>query len=246
MSPAAAGVRSALNLEIPRSRFAADLETVPPTEAGHESEPDIGEHRRPRARIETLADLIFGLSLGIDSIALIPSSSVTPFDMNLRILGFAFAFLFVITAWLIYTTYASVLPLEESAVTFLNVGLLLLVALIPYLLNSVIIGVNTIGDYSSSLFALDLTGILVILASFAHILGREDNHLIPHDAMPLFRSGRDRMLVLAVLMVVSVAPPLWDLRFEGVPLRLYMWTLPLISYWAGRAMRPSSRTYRPG
>ncbi len=212
-------------------------------EGGHD-EADAGPHRHPRPRIETLADLIFGLSLGIDSVALIPSSSLTVFDMNLRILGFAFAFLFVITSWLIYSTYASVLPMEVSLVTFLNVGLLLLVALIPYLLNSVIIGLNSIGDYSSSLFALDLTGILVILAIFAQILGREENHLVPHDSMPLFRSGRDRMAILAVLMVVSIAPPFWDIRFEGVPLRLYLWTLPLLSYWAGRAVRPESRTYR--
>ncbi len=203
-----------------------------------------GEHRRPRPRIETLADLIFGLSLGIDSIALLPSGSVTPLQMNLRILGFAFAFLFVITAWLIYTTYASVLPMDARFVTFLNVSLLLLVALIPYLLNSVIVGVDTIGDYASTLFALDLTGILVILAIFAHILGREENHFIPHESMPLFRSGRNRMVVLAAIMVVSIVPPLWAFRFEDVPLRLYVWTLPLISYWAGRALSPASRTYR--
>lgn len=204
----------------------------------------MGEHRRPRPRIETLADLIFGLSLGIDSIALLPSTALTPGDMNVRILGFAFAFLFVITAWLIYTTYASVLPFEASLVTFLNVGLLLLVALIPYLLNSVIFGLDSIGSYSSTLFALDLTGILVILALFAHILGAESNHLVPHDMMHLFRNGRDRMAVLAVLMAVSIAPPFWDFRLEGIPLRLYLWTLPLISYWAGRALRPASRTYR--
>ncbi len=220
------------------------MEPAAATPEGHESEADAGAHRRPRPRIETLADLIFGLSLGIDSIALIPSSTLTAFDMNVRILGFAFAFLFVITAWLIYSTYASVLPMEASFVTFLNVGLLLLVALIPYLLNSVIIDLDTIGNYSSSLFALDLTGILVILAIFAQILGREENHLIPHDSMPLFRSGRNRMAILAVLMVVSIAPPFWDIRFEGIPLRLYLWTLPLLSYWAGRAVRPESRTYR--
>lgn len=215
-----------------------------PVEGERDQSDHPGEHRHPRARIETLADLIFGLSLGIDSIALIPTSSLTPFEMNVRILGFAFAFLFVITAWVIYTTYASVLPMDAAGLTFLNVGLLLLVALIPYLLNSVVIALNTIGDYSSSLFALDLTGILVILATFAQILGHEDNHLVPHDAMPLFRSGRNRMAILAVVMLASVAPPLWELRVLGVPLRLYVWTLPLISYWAGRALRPSSRTYR--
>ncbi len=215
-----------------------------PMEHEPESADHPGEHRRPRPRIESLADLIFGLSLGIDSIALLPSATVTPFEMNVRILGFGFAFLFVITAWLIYTTYASVLPMDARFVTFLNIVLLLLVALIPYLLNSVVVGLDSIGDYASTLFALDLTGILVILATFAHILGHEENHFIPHDSMPLFRSGRNRMVVLAVIMVVSIVPTLWDVRFEDVPLRLYVWTVPLISYWAGRALSPASRTYR--
>jgi len=130
--------------------------------------------RRPRPRIESLAYLIFGLSLAIDSIALLPTAAATPEQMNSRILIFAFAFLFLITAWLIYTTYMSVLPVDTLTVTFLNVALLLLVALIPYLLNNVVLGDSpSLQDYSSSLFALDLTGILVILAIFAHALSRE-------------------------------------------------------------------------
>ncbi len=235
----------ALRLKYRGHPLSTALTPAPPTDHETTGSDHPGEHRRPRPRIETLADLIFGLSLGIDSIALLPSSaSVSPFEMNVRILGFGFAFLFVITAWLIYSTYASVLPMEARYVTFLNVSLLLLVALIPYLLNSVIAGLDTIGDYASILFTLDLTGILVILAIFAHILGTEENHLIPHDSMPLFRSGRNRMVVLAAVMVVSLAPPLWTWRFETLPLRLYFWTVPLISYWAGRALQPASRTYR--
>ena len=117
-----------------------------------------GTVRRPRPRIETLADLIFGLSLAIDAIALLPTSTTTPADMNSRILIFSFAFLFLITAWLIYTTYMSVLPLDVSSVTLLNVALLLLVALVPYLLSNVELGDPAIRDYSSSLFAFDLSG----------------------------------------------------------------------------------------
>jgi len=166
--------------------------------------------------------------------------------MNSRILIFSFAFLFLITAWLLYTTYMSVLPVDVSSVTFLNVALLLLVALIPYLLNSVVLGDNAaIRDYSSSLFALDLSGILAILAIFAHILGVEDNRLVPQAAAKLFRNGRNRMAVLAILMAVSIAPPFWEAAFLGVQVRIYLWTLPLISYWLGRVARPQSRTYEP-
>jgi len=135
---------------------------------------------RPRPRIETLADLIFGVSLAIDSIALLPTAATTIDQMNNRILIFAFAFLFLITAWLIYTTYMSVLPVDTLSVTFLNVALLLLVALIPYLLNNVVLGdTPELRDYSSSFFALDLSGILLILALFAHSLSREGTNSSP-------------------------------------------------------------------
>ena len=183
--------------------------------------------------------------MAIDAIALLPTSAATPGDMNSRILIFSFAFLFLITAWLIYTTYTSVLPVDTPPVTFLNVALLLLVALIPYLLNNVELGDNPgIRDYSSSLFALDLSGILAILAILAHILGVEENRLVPPDAAKLFRNGRNRMIVLAILMAVSIAPPFWETTFLGIEARIYLWTVPLISYWLGRAVRPQSRTYR--
>jgi uncharacterized membrane protein len=217
------------------------------------SPPDSGEHttgleaerrRRPRPRIETLADLIFGLSLAIDAIALIPTSAVDPAEVNNRILIFAFAFVFLITAWLIYTTYMSVLPVDTTAVMFLNIVLLLLVALIPYLLNSVELGNPGIRDYASSLFALDLAGILVILAIFAHVISLEEKRLGAPEVVQLFKNGRNRMAILAVLMAISIAPQFWEISLLGVQARIYIWTLPLISYWAGRAITPQSRTYK--
>src|SRR3989442_2976572 len=121
--------------------------------------------RRPRPRIETLADLVFGLSLSIGAIGLIASAPTTQSEINSHIYAFGFTFLVLITAWIIYTTYMSVLPGEVRAITFLNAALLLLVALIPYLLNSVELAnpslnpaeVSAIGNYASTLFALDLT-----------------------------------------------------------------------------------------
>ncbi len=208
--------------------------------------------RRPRPRIETLADLIFGLSLSIGSLALLTSAPLASSEINSHILAFVFTFLILITAWLIYTTYMSVLPIETRVITFLNVALLLLVALVPYLLNTVEVSnpllsaveSERIRDYSSQLFAIDLSGILTILALFAHVLSIEENKLVSPDAVKLFRSGRNRMSLLALLMAVTIAPQFWEWRVLEVPLRLYMWYVPLASYWIGRALRPESRTYR--
>jgi hypothetical protein len=146
----------------------------------------------------------------------------------------------------------SVLPVETRTVTFLNVGLLLLVAIVPYLLNGVEVAnptltpdeVSMIQNYSSTLFALDLGGILLILATFAHVISLEEKRLVAPELVTLFRSGRNRMAVLAVLTLISVAPEFWEWRLLGVPIRLYLWYPPLISYWVGRAVRPDSRTYK--
>ncbi len=210
------------------------------------------EQRRPRPRIETLADLIFGLSLSIGAIALIASPPASDADINNRIFAFVFTFLLLITAWITYTTFMSVLPVETRFVTFLNVALLLLVALVPYLLNSVELvnpSLNTaeasaIGDYSSTLFAVDLSGILVIFAIFAHVISLEEKKLVAPEIVALFRSGRNRMFFLAALTAISIAPQFWEVTFLGVPARIYMWYLPLISYWVGRAVSPESRTYK--
>jgi uncharacterized membrane protein len=213
--------------------------------------PLIGE-RRPRPRIETLADLVFGLSLSVGAIGLIASSPTTQAEINSHIFAFGFTFLVLITAWIIYTTYMSVLPADTRAVTFLNVGLLLLVALVPYLLNSVELAnpalnpteASAIGAYASSLFALDLTGIMVILAAFAHVISREERNLVAPELARLFRNGRNRMAILSAVTIVSIAPQFWEWTLFGVPARLYIWYLPFISYWVGRIVSPQSRTYR--
>jgi len=210
------------------------------------------EERRPRPRIEGLADLIFGVSLGIGSIVLVGSQATSPGDINGHIAAFVFTFLILITAWIIYTTDMSVLPVETRAVTFLNVLLLLLVALVPYLLNGVEL-VNpsltasqssALRDYSSSLFAIDLAAILFILATFAHVISMEEKKLVAPEHAVRFRGGRNRMLVLGVVMAITVLPIFWQVTWFGVPARMYAWYLPLISYWAGRAVRPDTRTYK--
>ncbi len=137
---------------------------------------------RPSPRIENLADLVFALSLSIGSIGLVGNSPTDAGEINSHILAFAFTFLILITARLIYTSFMSVLLVETRPVTFLNVALLPLVVIVPYLLNSVELvnpslsssAASAIRNYSSTLFALDLAEILLILAVFAHVLSLEE------------------------------------------------------------------------
>ena len=52
------------------------------------------------------------------------------------------------------------------------------------------------------------------------------------------------MVVLAALTAVSIAPLFGQVLILGVPARLFLWYVPLISYWVGRAVSPESRTYK--
>src|SRR5947209_17242720 len=143
--------------------------------------------RRPRPRLESLSDLIYGLSLSIGAISLVitNSQSSSASDINRNILQFLFVFLILITSWIIYTSDMSVLPMETRLVTFLNVVLLILVAIIPYLFDQVVSTFNplSVQEYASILFTADFAGSLLILAIFAHIIAQEEEHLVDGEIM---------------------------------------------------------------
>src|SRR6266702_163839 len=196
--------------------------------------------RRPRPRLESLSDLIYGLSLSIGAISLVITNaqSSTVSDINRNVLEFLFVFLLLITSWIIYTSDMSVLPIETRLVTFLNVVLLILVAIFPYLFDQVVSTFNpdSVQEYASILFTADLAGTLVIMASFAHIIAREEEHLVDGEIMIRFRTARNRMSVLTVVVLLSLAAP-WDWLFLGVHVRLLVWYVPIVSFWVNRMAR---------
>ncbi len=190
--------------------------------------------------METLSDLIYGLSLSIGAISLVitvsQSSSVD--DINRNILQFLFVFLILITSWIIYTSDMSVLPVETRLITFLNVVLLVLVALTPYLFDQVVSTFNSLSvqEYASILFTVDLAASLLILATFAHIIAQEEEHLVDGYVMIRMRRVRNRLSILMVIALIALVAP-WDWVFLGVHIRLLIWSVPIISFWINRMRR---------
>jgi len=203
-------------------------------------------YARPRPKIETLVDLIFGLSLSIGAVALItvsaPSSTA---EINRRLLAFIFTASFLITNWMVYTYQMSVLPVETNFVIYMNVVMLILVATVPYLLYNVEFAnpsltpqeYSVIQDYASSLFAVDLAAILAILASFSHIISIEEKGLVAPELAKSFRQSRNVQAILSAIVLISLAPIFWDLSLFGVQLRLYIWATPIIVYWVRRRVQ---------
>jgi len=190
--------------------------------------------------LETLSDLIYGLSLSIGAISLVitVSQSSTVDEINRNILQFLFVFLILITSWIIYTSDMSVLPIETRLITFLNIVLLVLVALTPYLFDQVVSTFNSLSvqEYASILFTVDLAASLLILATLAHIIAQEEEHFVDGYVMIRMRRVRNRLSILTGIVLIALVAP-WDWVFLGVHIRLLIWSVPIISFWINRMRR---------
>ena len=156
-------------------------------------------------------------------------------DIDRNILEFLFVFLILITSWIIYTSDMSVLPIETRLVTLLNVALLILVAIIPYLFDQAVSLINTpdVQNYASTLFTFDYSGSLFIMAGFAHLIAREEEQLVHEDQMVRFRRIRNRLTILSFIVLFSTAVP-WEWLILGVNIRLLIGLLPIASFWFNR------------
>jgi len=188
--------------------------------------------KRPKPRIESLSDLIFGLALSIGAISLISRVPVNEFRMLIDIAEFGFSFLILISVWLGYTNIMSVLPLEDRTAILLNILLLFLVSIEPYLFY-----LNIVFDLSahelllnsaSILYALDMTGLMLILALFTHQLAREEKGLLPKESLAKYKRVRNTIFIAAALFAITILPVFWTIKLWTLPIRFYFWFIPLI------------------
>jgi uncharacterized membrane protein len=193
---------------------------------------DLSTPKHPRPRIESLSDLIFGLALSIGTISLISSMPKSPAGIIFDVLQFGFSFLILISVWFSYSSIMSVLPVEDIHTMVLNTVMLFLVSVEPYLfyLNSVfdLEQQEVMLDAASIAYALDMAGLMAILALFAHELTVEDRKLLPQDILGNYRRVRNTLLLAAVLFAVTLLPVFWTVRVLGTPLRFYVWFVPLV------------------
>ena len=200
------------------------------------------QRKRPRPRLESLSDLIYGLSLSIGAISLVITNgqASNQSEISQNILEFIFVFLILITSWIIYTSDMSVIPVETRLVTFLNVVLLIFVAIMPYMFDQIVSSRNEppVQDYASILFTIDYAGSLLIMPAFAHIIAQEEMKLVDREIMIRFRQAWNILAFLALIVSLSLAA-LWDRAPAGVHVRLLIWYLPIFMFWFNRLRRPS-------
>jgi uncharacterized membrane protein len=154
------------------------------------------------------------------------------------LLSFSFSFLILISVWLRYTGIMSVLPVENTATRVLNVAMLFTVSFEPYLFNLVTLfsraNETVIVEYASVFFAVDMALLVIILTLFVHELTVEEKHLIKAELVEPTKRVRNSMVLSALIFLSTVALQFWQWRIQNVPLRFYLWLIPIIIFWVGR------------
>ena len=143
---------------------------------------------------------------------------------------FGFGFLILITIWLRYTETMSVLPAETGRTRRLNVLLLFLVALEPYLFNLIIgSSAGLSAKDGSAAYALDIGAIYAILASFNNVLSSKKRNLVAPDLIRKYGLVRDLQIGTAAIFLISILPelyvPVLAVGIVTVPARYLLWTI---------------------
>ncbi len=142
----------------------------------------------------------------------------------------------------------SVLPVENRTILLLNILMLLLVAIEPYFFNLVTLfnhEINNPGliDAASTIFALDLAGLMAILGFFSNELAIEEKNLIPKDMIAGYKRMRNNHFSYAIAFMFTALPQFWEYKIAGIPIRFYLWLLPLAFFWLSRRFleKPASQ-----
>lgn len=176
-----------------------------------------------KLRMESLTDLVFGLALALSSITLIIRADETVGEIVYSLFWFSFNFIILISVWFAYSTLLENIRIETPVVLWLNVFLLLLVSMEPYVLNLMAFtedpqGFGGLLDSTSSLYGLTLGGIWLIMGALYHQAAKG-------GGSALTRQLRDDRLVDAAIFLLSAAPVFWDIELVDVPVRFWMWFL---------------------
>ncbi len=186
----------------------------------------------PKPRIQGISDLIFGLALSIGALQFIGNLPTDSGQLTWDLVEFGFSFLILIGVWNRYTATTSVMPVESVAMIRLNMVLLFLVAIEPFLFSVLFgRGLNSdLGLSASTYYALDIGGMNVILAYFTHVLASEERNLIPHELVPRYKTLRNLILLSSAMFFASDLPVFWDVVVGGLPLRIWLWfaALPVV------------------
>jgi len=197
---------------------------------------------RPRPRIESLSDLVFGLALSIGAIALVSSPPVTDAGFYRDIATFGFNFVVLISIWLRYTRIMSALPIETRGTMALNTVLLFTVSMEPFIFNIIRSGNSAtpasvpLFEAASSLYGVDLGIMMLIMAVFTLALADEEKRLVPKEMLRQLRSESANWFLSSAIFLVSALPVfgrvfVGGVAVSGLSVRTVLWLSGVVVIW---------------
>ena len=146
--------------------------------AGNPTGADEPEDHEAHPRLEGLADLVFGLALSIGAVFLIGSPPNTVPQLAGDVAEFGFSFLVLISVWLRYTRTMSVLRIEARWAVQLNIVLLFLVAIEPFLFNVAFTratqnAASGFANLVTAVYAVNLGSLNACLAALTAVASRQ-------------------------------------------------------------------------
>lgn len=197
---------------------------------------------RPRPRIESLSDLVFGLALSIGAIALVSNPPTTTAGFYRDLATFGFNFVVLISIWLRYTRIMSVLPIETRGTMTLNSVLLFTVSLEPFLFNIIRSGNSakpasvSLFETASSLYGIDLGVMMFIMAVFTLALASEEKRLVPKEMVRQLREESATWFISSAIFLASALPLFGRIQVGGVTVsglsvRTLMWLGAIVVAW---------------
>lgn len=190
----------------------------------------------PKPRIEAFSDIIFGLALSIGAILLVSVPPTTNMEIFNDLFFFTFSFVILIIVWHRYTAIMTVLPVETMTTLILNIVLLFAVGIEPYLFNLTHTQVGELLNTVTSLYALDLGVLQVLLGFFTHELTVEERKLIPAHLILKYIRIRNFEFLNASIFFLSAFPIFGTIIIARISLRIYLWIIPVAIMVLGRVV----------
>jgi uncharacterized membrane protein len=203
---------------------------------------------KPRPRIQSLSDLIFGLALSIGALTLIGQQPATTQQLWASLALYGFSFLILISVWQLYSSITAILPAESTGLTDLNIALLFLVSIEPYLFNELFAQNGAMFSTVSNIYAFDLAAMFMILAFFNHSLANEEKKLVPKSLIRMYKFRRNFCLLGAAVFMVSIVPffgltvlhvNVGGISLADLPFRVILWVVTLPLGWIRRFLERS-------
>jgi uncharacterized membrane protein len=193
-----------------------------------------------KTQIQSLSDLVFGLAISIGSLSLLINNAddITAGTIIKEIVWFSIGFIILISIWLSYTAAMEDIEFESPAEVSLNMALMLLISIEPFLLNVVAFDRISV-DFATMAYALNIGAILIIMGFFNHLVLRQRTRAADARQAAVQRNSRNRSLFKGAIFLVSALPLFWDITIGDTSVMYLIWVLafvPELAFGMGRRM----------